>query len=771
MGRSRRKPALNRRGNPADGKVNGTVKGEFDLEPGYGGAVHGDVVGTLVVPQYDLAPGLTYLHFRFAETNTMSGPNGDAVWLEISEIHAPFNEIQFDLLAGEDYWFEIEYAAEVPYGSIGSHATSFEIPILSQGGFYGVPEPGTLALLATGLLFLLRPRIRRARRTRLLGACAGGSAFAHAFCTHKDGLRTMRKKAFLPLVFSLFFIQPLACSTKVEAASVLDAFVAEPVAITTQLHLKYEDFTGYSDNNYYTNSTGGLDVSYAPPASSNPNDSIDAQISLGLEFGEPVSGATFTNDTFVFDASGEIRVQDARTTRGHPADGTIVGTATAEFALEPGFGGAEAGDLVGMLAVPPNDLAPNLTYLDFRFHEYSGDNWVTWVHPAPFEFFTQWHLFAGVEYMIEIEYEAHVPYGSIASHSTNFEIWLLPEGDFYTVPEPGTLALLAIGLLCLVHPRMRRTRRTLPLGQSAGNGCSLTTLNPLPTHKNPRIKMQKKTWLLILLSTLLIHPLACSTPAKAASVLDAFAPDNTSLTTKIHMQYTDFTGYTDEDWFIHYYHVDPDDGPNGYAFWDESLPPASSSNPNDGIDAQISLGLEFGHPVSGSTTTNDTFVFDASGEIRVQDARTTRGHPADGKIIGTATAEFDLEPGYGGAVHGDVVGMLVVPETNLAPGLTYLDFRFAVTQSIDGTNGSPTWLETLEMHAPFNEIQFDLLAGADYWFEIEYAAEVPYGSIGSHATNFEIPIIPVGGFYGVPEPATLLLALLGLALLPRRRRR
>jgi len=289
----------------------------------------------------------------------------------------------------------------------------------------------------------------------------------------------------------------------------------------------------------------------------------------------------------------------------------------------------------------------------------------------------------------------------------------------------------------------------------------------LPTHKNPRIKMRKKTWLLILLSTLLIHPLACSTPAKAASVLDAFAPANTSLTTKIHMQHTDFTGYTDEDWFIHYYHVDPENGPNGYAFWDESLPPASSSNPNDGIDAQISLGLEFGHPVSGSTTTNDTFVFDASGQINVQDARTTRGHPADGKIIGSVKAEFTLEPGFGGAVQGDVVGMLVVPETNLAPGLTYLGFSFGETTTY---GNSAIYTETL-YYTPFGELQFELLAGEDYLFQIVYEANVPYGAVGSHSTAFEIPILPVGGFYGVPEPATLLLALLGLALLPRRRRR
>jgi len=284
------------------------------------------------------------------------------------------------------------------------------------------------------------------------------------------------------------------------------------------------------------------------------------------------------------------------------------------------------------------------------------------------------------------------------------------------------------------------------------------------------MKYPKESLLLIAFALLVacqsIHP----DVAKAASVLDAFAPANTSLTTKVDMQYTDFTGYTDEDWLAFYYNVDPADGPNGYAFWDESLPPVSSSQLNDGIDAQISLGLEFGHPVSGATFTNDTFVFDASGEIRVQDARTTRGHPADGKIIGTVKAEFDLEPGFGGAVHDDVVGMLVVPETNLAPGLTYLDFRFALTQSIDGTIGSPTWFELVEAHAPFNELQFDLLAGADYWFEIEYGAEVPYGSTGSHADYFEVEIIPQGGFYGVPEPATLLLALLGLALLPRRRR-
>jgi len=281
------------------------------------------------------------------------------------------------------------------------------------------------------------------------------------------------------------------------------------------------------------------------------------------------------------------------------------------------------------------------------------------------------------------------------------------------------------------------------------------------------MKYPNNALLFISLFLLLAQQLAQSAATEAASVLDAFAPDNTSLTTKIHMQYTDFTGYTDEDWFIHYYHVDPDDGPNGYAFWDESLLPASSSQPNDGIDAQISLGLEFGQPVSGATFTNDTFVFDASGEIRVQDARTTRGHPADGKIIGNVKAEFDLEPGYGGAVHGDVVGMLVVPETNLAPGLTYLGFSFGETTTY---GNSAIYTETL-YYTPFGELQFELLAGEDYLFQIVYEAYVPYGAVGSHSTAFEIPIIPVGDFYGVPEPATLLLALLGLALLPRRRRR
>ena len=228
------------------------------------------------------------------------------------------------------------------------------------------------------------------------------------------------------------------------------------------------------------------------------------------------------------------------------------------------------------------------------------------------------------------------------------------------------------------------------------------------------------------------------------------------------MQYTDFTGYSDEDSFTIAYYVDPENGPYAYTFWDVSLPPVSSSNPNDGIDAQMKQGLEFAQPVPGATYTDDTFVFDASGQINVQDARTTRGHPADGTIIGSLKAEFALEPGFGGAAQGDVVGMLVVPETNLAPGLTYLDFRFAETHTISGPNGDLIWLEIMEANAPFNELQFELLAGEDYWFEIEYAAEVPYGSIGSHATNFEIPILTQGGFYGVPEPGTLALLAIGL---------
>jgi hypothetical protein len=56
-------------------------------------------------------------------------------------------------------------------------------------------------------------------------------------------------------------------------------------------------------------------------------------------------------------------------------------------------------------------------------------------------------------------------------------------------------------------------------------------------------------------------------------------------------------------------------------------------------------------------------------------------------------------------------------------------------------------------------------------FKIEYEAYVPYGAVGSHSADFLIPIIPQGDFYGVPEPAALLLALLGLSLLPRRRGR
>jgi hypothetical protein len=76
------------------------------------------------------------------------------------------------------------------------------------------------------------------------------------------------------------------------------------------------------------------------------------------------------------------------------------------------------------------------------------------------------------------------------------------------------------------------------------------------------MKYPKQTILVFALLGLFSHQLIQPALSKAASVLEAFAPANTSLTTKIHMQYTDLTGYTDEDWLTFYYDVDPENGPN-----------------------------------------------------------------------------------------------------------------------------------------------------------------------------------------------------------------
>lgn len=194
-----------------------------------------------------------------------------------------------------------------------------------------------------------------------------------------------------------------------------------------------------------------------PPASSDPHDLIRGGVDFQLDYGQPVPGATWVDDTFLFNTRGEIGAVD---TAGHAGllDGYAHGYAKAEFFVETAHG-ANKDDPVGLMVASGANLGGQEGEALIRFtHLYFNDDdtitWTTTTMVSPTTGMTQ-TLLAGSEYWIEFEYEAFVPHGSAISYDVTLGATIIKT---WSIPEPGAIAFMGFGLLGLGLMRRRRKR-------------------------------------------------------------------------------------------------------------------------------------------------------------------------------------------------------------------------------------------------------------------------------------------------------------------------
>jgi len=188
--------------------------------------------------------------------------------------------------------------------------------------------------------------------------------------------------------------------------------------------------------------------------------------------------------------------------------------------------------------------------------------------------------------------------------------------------------------------------------------------------------------------------------------------------------------------------------------------PGGGGLAKDRVDGSMKTSFEFGSPFG--TTTQDTLLFDASGNASAVNSTNTAGSQADATVIGKATARFDVD-----IVAGkDCDTFLTVPEVpNLQPFETFIEINVfrdpGPSQVLEATlsPGSPAQLVLLpEDHS--------YLIDFEYNYRVPFGVDPPFGfeyAITVGETPSAVPLLS-------PRSAIVLgLLLLGTAALAARR--
>ncbi len=190
---------------------------------------------------------------------------------------------------------------------------------------------------------------------------------------------------------------------------------------------------------------------------------VQGFVSTALTFGGPSSMDTVHFYTNVL--ASALSAEDAA---GETQSAIIQVFGGVEFFIDPGFGGAAAGDYVGDFHLDPAAVVmtgagasdPGVgTFLDISVSEMIAD-------PPPFVDFTtiastdgstglDVALFAGRGYRIDFMYGLSVPYGIDPGVEVNVSGSFSPATP---VPEPATAGLLGLGLAGMVARNLGRRR-------------------------------------------------------------------------------------------------------------------------------------------------------------------------------------------------------------------------------------------------------------------------------------------------------------------------
>ena len=205
--------------------------------------------------------------------------------------------------------------------------------------------------------------------------------------------------------------------------------------------------------------------------------------------------------------------------------------------------------------------------------------------------------------------------------------------------------------------------------------------------------------------------------------------------------------------------TDEDVSPTANATAFLSMPPAGTSGPKDIAEGTLSIDFEYGSPVAGSTVADDVLTFSIDSTLSAVDAHNSAEQRSDAFVNATGTFTVFIDPGFGGATTGELVGHLDLPALRaLATHETSLQMTVSANTTVIGGVSAGGAGSTL-----------DLFAGNGYTIKYGYSARVPFG-IDPHFTTLDSVVwrsvaleIPAPGAAGVLVP--------GLAVAASRRRR
>ena len=187
--------------------------------------------------------------------------------------------------------------------------------------------------------------------------------------------------------------------------------------------------------------------------------------------------------------------------------------------------------------------------------------------------------------------------------------------------------------------------------------------------------------------------------------------------------------------------------------------PVGVSDPTDIAEGTLTVDFEYGSPVLGSSVADDTLEFSIDATLSALDAHNSVGAESDTFVNAKGTFDFFLDPGFGGAPTGALVGQLDLP------ALRALD-PFELVLSLMVTQDSSL---VASLFAGDAASSVDLFSGSAYLVTYQFAALVPFG-FDPHFTTLDGLRFTPAAIRVIPAPPAAVGAVpCGLLLLRRRR--
>ena len=331
-----------------------------------------------------------------------------------------------NLLVGHQYNVNVLYRASVPFGTDPDFSFS-----LGGGTVLAIPEPSSIVLAVFALIGLAAFGWRRRKSIHHCGLCVGLAG----------------------LLWSLALPGP-ACASLIATAA------PNGIRLTADLLLGFEGAT-VTDSFAPPTSTKIVNPEFGPsdsvdtplfirfPTTGDAKDKAEGKMTVQVDFGPPVMGATVPQDTITFTAHAVASAVNAKNSIGEESSAFVSAIGEASFFLDAGFAALPPDALTGIFT-----LANTFVLDPFETGEIRVliDNVLVSTTPlgsgdviVP--------LLTDHLYTFQVRDGLKVPFGIDPVLDRTFDSALT------VIPEPSTLALAVFGLVGLAAFGLRRQRR------------------------------------------------------------------------------------------------------------------------------------------------------------------------------------------------------------------------------------------------------------------------------------------------------------------------